>query len=179
MSCQQIENRILDCQENQLPAAQRKEVETHLEGCADCRAFALRLRQLDETLSAVIKVPVLSSHFDRRLQEKIQAASAPLSNEERAERKRQMQAEFDAGVTRISRGEFALGNLVTHMAWPVLAAVAIGIVWRFTPQLTGNLRAQNLGGLDPNLLPWLAASLVFLAFGLAEAFPRQLKTLDL
>jgi anti-sigma factor RsiW len=178
MSCQEIKNRILDYQENQLSPAQREEVETHLAGCAACRIFARQIQQLDAALSRSVKVPALSANFDRRLWERIQAAPAALSEAQQAERKRQLQAEFEAGMARIRRGAFALGSLLNHLTWPVLVVVAACLAWSFTPELTAHLNAQSLGGLDPNLLPWLAVSAVFMAVGLAEAFPRQWKTLS-
>ncbi|MGH7980640.1 MAG: hypothetical protein ACREE6_14785, partial [Limisphaerales bacterium] len=128
-------------------------------------------------LSAGVRVPALSADFDRRLRERIQVAPAGLSEAQRAERKRQLQAEFEAGMARIGRGSFALGSLLKHLTWPALAIAAGWLVWLFTSQLTSHLKAQNLAGLAPNLLPWLAASAVFLAVGLAEAFPRQRKFL--
>jgi len=177
MSCEEIENRILDYQESQLSPAQREEMETHLAGCAGCRIFARQLQQLDAALSASVKVPALSAGFDQRLQERIQAAPAALTEMQRAERKRQLQAEFEGGLARIRRGSFALGSLLSHLTWPALGVVAGGLAWLFTLQWTAHLDAQSLGGLDPNLLPWLAASTVCLAVGLAEAFPRQWKFL--
>jgi hypothetical protein len=177
MSCEEIENKILEYQENQLSLAQRVEVETHLAACAGCRIFARQLRQLDAALSAGVKVPALSAEFDRRLQERIQVAPAALSEAQRAERERQLQAEFEAGLARIERWSFALDSLLKHLTWPVLAMLAGWLTWHFTVPLTVHLNAQSLGGVDPNLLPWLAASAVFLAVGLAEAFPRQWKLL--
>ncbi len=173
MSCEEIENKILECQENQLSLAQRVEVETHLAGCPGCRIFARQLQQLDAALSASIKAPALSAEFDRRLQERIQVAPAALSEAQRAERERRLQAEFEEGQARIGRGPFALDSLSKHLAWPALALLAGWLTWHFTLPLTARLNAQSLGGLDPNLLPWLAASAVFLTVGLAESFPRQ------
>jgi anti-sigma factor RsiW len=172
MLCEEIENRILDYQENQLSAAQRAEVESHLAGCAVCRAFARQLQQLDATLSASVKIPALSADFDRRLRQRIQAAPAVLSEAQRAERKRQLQAEFEAGMSRIVRGSFAWDSLLKHLTWPALVAVAGWLAWCFAAQWTVHLHAQSLAGLDPKLIPWLAASAVFLAVGLAQAFPR-------
>ena len=179
MSCQEIENSILDYQENQLSPAQREEVETHLAGCANCRLFARKLQELDAALSTSVKVPALSTEFNCRLQERIQVAPAALSEAQRAERKRQLQAEFEAGTAQIVRGSFALGNLLNHLIWPAVAVIAGWLAWRFTGQLTAHLNAQSLGGLAPNLLPWLTASAVFLAVGLTEAFPRQRKFLGI
>jgi anti-sigma factor RsiW len=173
MSCEEIENRILDYQENQLPPEQRQEVEIHLAGCAACRQFARQLQQLDAALLAGVKMPVLSAGFDRRLQERIQTAPSVLSEAQRVERKRQLQAEFEAGMARIRRGSFALGNLLGHLAGPALAIMAGWLAWRLTPPLTAHLTAKSLAGLDPTLLPWLAAGAVFLIICLPEAFLRN------
>jgi hypothetical protein len=177
MSCEEIKNRILEYQENPLPSAQRRDMEAHLAGCDGCRTFARQLRQLDAALSAGIHAPALSADFDHRLQERIQFGPAALSETERAARKRQLQAEFEAGRVRIGRGSLTLETLMNHLAWPALAIVAGCLAWRFTLPLTARLSAQSLGGLDPNLLPWLAASAVFLAISLPEAFPRQWRSL--
>jgi len=177
MSCEEIEHRILDYQENRLSPAQRAEVEIHLGGCAACRRLARQLRQLDAALSASVNVPALPADFEQRLRERMQAAPAALSEAGRAERRRQEQAEFDAGMARISRGSFSLDSLLRHLTWPALAGVAGWLAWRITLQWTAHLNAQSLGGLAPGLLPWLAASAVFLAVFLAEAFPRPWKRL--
>jgi len=172
MSCEIIEDRILDYQEHQLSAAQRAEVETHLAGCSACREIARQLQQLDAALAARVGIPELSAGFDRRLRERIQAAPTALSEAQRVGRKRQLQAEFDAGMARIVRGSFAFGSLLNHLAWPALATVAGWLAWIFTAQWTACLPAQSLNGLAPGTIPWLVASAVFLAVGLARTFPR-------
>jgi len=172
MLCEEIENRILDYQENQLSAAQRAEVETHLTGCPACREFARQLQQLDAALAARVNIPALSAGFELRLRGRIQAAPAALSEAQRAERKRQLQAEFEAGMARIGRGSFALGRLLNYLAWPALAVMTGWLAWLLTAQWTAHLQAQSLGGLPPVVIPCLAASAVFLAVGLAQAFPR-------
>jgi anti-sigma factor RsiW len=173
MSCEEIENQILDYQENQLSARQRMEVEGHLAACAGCRTFARQLQQLDAALTTGVKVPALSTEFDRQLQKRIQVAPVALSEAQRTERKRQLQAEFEAGQARIGRGLFAPGSLAKHLAWPVLAILSGWLAWRFSLPLTSHLDARSLGGLDPNLLPWLVASAVFLMVSLTEIFPRR------
>ena len=95
-----------------------------------------------------------------------------MSEPRRAERKRQLQAEFEAGAAQIVRGSFALGSLLRHLTWPALAIVAGWLAWRFTAQWTVHLHAESLGGLAPTLLPWLVASAVFVTICLTEAFPR-------
>ena len=90
-----------------------------------------------------------------------------------AERKRQLQAEFDADMARIARGSFFLGSLLEHLAWPTLIAAMAFLAWCIALRLN----PQRLGGFDPKLFPWLAASGVFLVAGLVQAFPRQWKAL--
>jgi anti-sigma factor RsiW len=178
MSCEEIKNRILDYEDNQLPPAQRQEVEIHLASCAACGSFARQLQQLDAALSSGVKVPALSADFDRRLRERIEAAPAALSEAQRAERKRQLQAEFEADMARLGRGAFALGSLLGHLTMPALAAAAGWLVWLLTWEFTAHLGAHSLGGFPPNALPWLAASAVFLAIGMIEAFPRRWRMLQ-
>jgi anti-sigma factor RsiW len=170
MSCLEIERKILDYQENRLPAAQRQEVEAHLSGCSECRQFARQLQELDAALSLGIKSPALSTDFDRRLRQKIQALP---TEAQRTERRRQLQIEFDAGMARLRRGVFELGNLLDHLGWPVTAALGAWLVWRITPQVTARLHLRSLGDVDPNLVPWLVAGAVLAAVALAKAFPRH------
>lgn len=170
MSCEEIELRILEYQENQLSPAQREVMETHLADCASCGTFALQLQRLDAALSTGIKAPVLSANFDQRLAERIRVGSRILSEAERAERKRALQAEFEAGQARLGRRLFGLGALIRHLIWPVLAVVSGCLAWRLTLDLTAHITARSLGGLDPHLLPWLTASTICLVVGLAELY---------
>jgi hypothetical protein len=164
MSCEEFELRILEQQENQLAPAQREEIETHLADCASCRMFARQLQRLDAALSANILSPVLSANFDQRLAARIRVGPTILSEAERVERKRVLQAEFEAGQARIGRG------LMRHLVWPALAVVSGWLAWRLTLDLTAHITAQSIGGLDPHLLPWLAASVVCLVVGLVEVY---------
>lgn len=175
MSCEEIENKILDYQENQLSSVQRKAVEVHLASCAGCRTFARQLHQLDAAFSARMIIPVLSTDFNHRLQERIQGIPAALSAAQRAERKRQLQAEFDSGIARIRQGSFAISSLLKHLLWPALAIVIGWLVWCLTSQMMAHLNAPSLAGLTPNLFPWLAASAAFVAVGLAGPFRREWK----
>jgi anti-sigma factor RsiW len=173
MTCHEIEISIPDYDENRLSPGDRQDVETHLGECANCRKFALQLRDLDAALATRLKVPELSAGFDRQVMAQIQRASGTLTPAQRAERKRELQAEFDAGAAGLLRESFGLGNLLDKLTWPVAAVVAGWLAWQLTALLTAQVTAQSIGGLSPSLLPWLAASAAFLAVNLAEAFPRQ------
>jgi anti-sigma factor RsiW len=175
MSCEEIENKILDYQEHQLSDAQRKVVEIHLAGCAGCRTFAEQLQRLDAAFSARMIIPALSTKFKRRLQDRIQRMPAVLSEAERAERKRHLQDEFETGLARIRSGSFAPGSVLKHLFWPAFACAAAWLVWCFASQMTTHLNTRNLGGLNPDILRWLAASAVFLAIALAGPIQKHLK----
>jgi anti-sigma factor RsiW len=175
MLCEEIENRILDFQENQLSAAQRAEVESHLAGCANCRLLAQRLHRLDATLRANVKVPALSADFEQRLWERVEAAPSALSEAQRAERKRQLEAEFEAGVARLHHGAFASGGLWQYLASPAVAALAGGIAWACARQWTIHFNPASVAGIPANLIPWLAASGIILVAGLVEILPRRWK----
>ncbi|HZQ47637.1 MAG TPA: zf-HC2 domain-containing protein, partial [Verrucomicrobiae bacterium] len=136
MSCEEIENKILDYQDNQLSAAQREEVENHLAGCAGCRGFAGQLQRLDAALSARVTVPALSDGFERQLRKRIQIAPVVLSEAQRVERQRQLQAEFEAGMARIFRMSFTLGSVLNQLTRTALAAVVAWLAWHFTAQMT-------------------------------------------
>lgn len=175
MSCEAFERSILDYQEDLLSAAQRVEVEAHLAGCRDCQAFAQQLRELETALSVTLKVPGLSADFERALRERLQAKPATLSSAQRAERKRQLQMEFEAGLTRLGRRAFTFGSLLNQLTWPAAAATVGWLACRFLPEFAARLHVTNFDVPALNLLPWLAASGVFLAIGLGEAFPRRRK----
>jgi anti-sigma factor RsiW len=173
MTCQEIEISIPDYQENRLPPAEWRDVETHLAGCAKCRVFARQLRDLDAALATRLKVPELSADFDRQVMAQIRCGSGTLTPAQRAERKLQIQEEFEIGVARIFRGSFGLASVLNQLAWPGAAVVAGWLAWQLTTRMTAHLTAQSLGGLSPALLPWLVASATFLAVCLGQAFPRQ------
>lgn len=171
MLCEKIEALIPEYLENQLSNGQQEEVEGHLAGCAGCRSFALQLQRLDASLSAHFKAPVLSAGFERQLRARLESAPALLPVEQRAARRRQLQAEFEAGRARIRPGLFALGHWLEHLTLPVLASAAACLVWGVAARLTAPMNTHS----PAYLLPWLGASAVFVALGLAEAFPHKWK----
>jgi anti-sigma factor RsiW len=179
MLCEEIENQILEYVEGSLPAAQHEEVEAHLVHCADCRAFATHLKDLDTALSASIRIPDLSSNFDQRLEERICGEPGLLTESERAERKRMLEAEFEAGMTRIRRTPFTLDDLLGTLVWPLVAVVAGWLAWEVTPYLAPHASAQQFAGLTPGMLPWLAASAVFLVIAVIETFAQRWKSLEI
>jgi len=173
MCCEDVEIKILDYQENRLSPAEREAVAAHLAGCAGCRTLARQLQQLDAALVEQMEVPVLSAGFDRRLRERIQSLPADLLAAQRAERQRQLQAEFESGLVRLRREMFSRRHLLNLLIRPALAVLAGWLAWVFTSPFTAHLNAQSLGGVAPSLLPWLAASMVFLAVGLGDWFARR------
>jgi anti-sigma factor RsiW len=176
MACEQFESQILDYLENQLPPADRSLVEQHLAGCSRCKAFARELRRLDTALAGSLKAPVLSSSFSGRLRERIRTeAPAPLPEARRAERKRQLEAEFEAGLARFRHQSFGWAALIYGLGNALLAALAgcavLGMVFLW-PNLP---RQLGLGRFGQSLLLSCLPAVVFLLVGLAAAFPQRLK----
>jgi anti-sigma factor RsiW len=174
MACEEFENQIADYVENQLPPADRSRITTHLAGCADCRAFAQQLEQLDAKLARALKAPVLPESFKTSLQRRIQT-TAVLSEAQRAERKRQLQAEYEADLARLNRFPLPPRKLLEGLGSAGLIVLAGWLAWLFLPRLANLLAGPALGGINPSLLFSLVASAIFVAIGLAAAFPRQVK----
>lgn len=177
MACKEFENRILEYLENQLPLAERPVVETHLAACTGCQAVARQLQQIDAALTKGIKQPTLPSDFSVRLRQRIQTGTLLLPETPLVERKRQLQAEFEAGLARLRRKSLNLTSLLDILGWAVLAACAGGLIWKLTPAWT-NLAAQHgLDCVDQNLAFSWIISAGFILIGLTVAFPRPLKKL--
>lgn len=168
MLCHDSENILVDYHEGLLLPERARELELHLANCAECRDFSEELRRLDATLSGTIKAPALSEDFAQRLNRRIQLAS-PLTDLAIAERKRQLQAEFESGVAQLGRGSWLLGSLLECLAWPTLITASAGLAW----WLTARFSPSTLAGINAKLLVAAMGSAVFAAIGLAQAFPRR------
>jgi hypothetical protein len=175
MNCEAFEIELSDFLDNQLTAVQRSQMEQHLAVCANCRALAAQLQHLDAALSSQIRIPLLSPSFDRDLKERIKAGPVVLTEFQKAERKSQLEAEYEAGLKKIAQPLFAMDSLLQHLGRAVLAAIAGWLAWQLTAMLVphASTAAQGPLGNAIDLLPWLAASIVFLFVGLAEGFSRQ------
>jgi predicted anti-sigma-YlaC factor YlaD len=174
MACIEFENQIPDYLEKQLSPAEQSHVATHLAGCAACRAFARQLEQLDVALARTVNPPTLSPEFRTRLQQRIQTIPV-WSQAEIAERKRQLQAEYEAGLVRLSLVHLPLRRTLKAFGYVVLLGTVGWLVWRFLPQVP-NLLARLSPTLDQNLPIALIVSALCLVMGLAAAaFPRQLR----
>jgi|WetSurMetagenome_2_1015567.scaffolds.fasta_scaffold791062_1 anti-sigma factor RsiW len=177
MACEEFENRLLDYQENHLSAGERTAVERHLANCAKCQALVRQLQHLDAALLRTVKVPTLRADFSARLQQRIQAGTVVLSKAQIAERKRRMQAEYEAGLAQICRWPLRFASLLGYLRLAVLSALAVGLAWQFMPRLVTLFVGPVLDELGGNPLLAAAAGLVFLALCVAAAFPRQLRRL--
>lgn len=179
MTCEAFESRILDYQDHQLSPADRTVVESHLAACAGCRAFARRLQQLDAGLTRAITAPGLSADFEERLRRRIQAGAEVFSESRRAERKRQLQAEFEAGLAQLARRTLSIGRCMNTLGYAVVAGLAGWLAWQFAVSAPGLFGGTASGGPGQSLLPPLLAGAVFLCIGLAAAFPRPFHRLGL
>jgi len=172
MACHEFENYILDCQEGRLSAKDRESVDKHMAGCAACHTFARQLKQLDNALTRTVKAPVLSAAFQAKLQQRIQATPV-MSPAEIARRKRQMQAEYEAGLSRLSPFALPSRKLLEGLGYAAALALVGFLAWRFLPQLTDALAALGLNVPGQEFLPSLIVSALFVVMGLIAAFPKQ------
>ncbi|MCL4181101.1 MAG: zf-HC2 domain-containing protein [Verrucomicrobia bacterium] len=175
MACVECENLIPDYLEKQLPAEAQSRVAAHLAQCTACRTFARQLEQLDAALVRGVKAPALPPDFRARLRQRIQTVPV-WSEAERAERRRRLQAEYEAGLARLRPFPLSLRRMRQGL---VLAALLVFLGWLgwLVPANWEDLLARLVpAGLDQDLSIAVAVALIFVAMGLAaNAFRRQLR----
>jgi anti-sigma factor RsiW len=168
MACETFELKLFEYVEHQLAEGERLRVETHLATCAACHGLAQQLRQLDARLTRTVKSPALSPAFNQKLRQRIEN-TVVLSPFQIAERKRQLQAEYEAGLARLRifsvsrRGAF---GWLTYFSMVTLAGLS---VWRLLPSASELFAPLAQFRLNPNLVLALVVSSVFVGFGLAAA----------
>lgn len=172
MSCESFEPLLPDFVAKQLPAAEQSRVEKHLAGCAECRALAQQLEQLDAQLARAIKPPRLSPTFQTKLRQRIQATPV-LTPEEIAARKLQLQAEYEAGLRRLSLVSLPPRHLLQSFVYVLALALVGWLTWRFLPQITEAIVKSGLNLPGQELLPLVLVSLLFVVIGLLAAFPQR------
>ncbi len=175
MECQQFEIPISDYLENQLSPADRACVAAHLAGCADCRAFAQQFELLDAALLHRLKAPTLPATFKARLQKRIQTETVVLSEAQLAERKHQLQAEYEMALAQLSQVALSPHKILEGLGNGGLIALAGGLAWLILPQSANLLAGHALDSINQSLLLSLIASAIFVAIGLAAAFPRRVR----
>jgi anti-sigma factor RsiW len=172
MNCPQSDYRILDYLENQLPVDDSARMAIHLAECADCRILVEQLQQLDHSLASALVRPELSAAFMSRLEKRLVQEARWLPEFERAERKRQLQAEFDRAIEKLNRQFRGLGSL-QHVPGSALVAGFGGVI---ACCLARSVLEPHVGDSLGQWLPLLwITSAVFLLAGLVVAFPRQFK----
>jgi anti-sigma factor RsiW len=174
MPCESFENQMLDYLENQLAAPDRARVEKHLAGCAACRALAQQLQQLDLQLTRSVKSPALSPAFSTKLQQRIQATPI-MSSAEIAERKRRLQAEYEAGLQRLSPLPQLPRRLFETLGLAAMIALAGWLVWLLLPPATIEAAGAGLSvtGRRLMLLSVAGAVPIVIGFMLAVATRRN------
>jgi anti-sigma factor RsiW len=166
MACKTFETRIPEYVDNTLPLAERARVEEHLARCPACRAFASQWRELDAAFTAGIKAPALSDEFNRRLRQRIQAATQPLSEAERQQRRRALQVEFEAGCSRLRRQALGVPRLLGLLAYGAIGAVIGWMLLESAPLLARLLHHWTSQNSSPNLLAAMVAGALCLSLGL-------------
>ncbi len=177
MNCDEYENRILADPERPISAEESAAAEKHLAVCTACQARVRQFQQLDATLMIKLRAPVLSADFNQRLAKRIQTEVKVLSAAERAERKRQLQLEFATGLAQLHHRPWSQAGLVAGLSYALPLAMAGWFAWLLLPRLVSTLAPALVPGLAWNILFASVAAMVFLAIGLAAAFPRRVRNL--
>ncbi len=177
MSCDELEILVADFLENRLSPPERPAVDAHLAACPRCRQLARQLRELDAALTAAVKSPGLSSGFTARLRHRIQSETAGLSEADRADPKRRLQAEFEAGSALLRRRWLRSAGCLDLLGWGALAVLTPLAILKFAPAWATLAAQHGLDRFHPDLALSCIAAAVPLLFGLAIAFPRRAREL--
>jgi hypothetical protein len=95
---------------------------------------------------------------------------------QRAERKRQMQAEYETTLARLDRG-ISLHQVLPSLGFAALIGLAGWRAWLALPRLASLLAELGWSSVNQSLLLSCAAGAIFLALGLAAMLPQQLRKL--
>jgi hypothetical protein len=148
----------------------------HLAACPGCRTFAQRLEQMDVALSKTVKAPALGHDFNLKLQQRIQAQRT-LSPEYIAQRKRELQAEYEAGLKRLQPWSLPLALTIHNVRSAVLIALVGFIAWLSLPTLTNVVARYVSSGPLQYLLPSILITFLLIGIGFAIGFPHRVKRL--
>jgi hypothetical protein len=91
----------------------------------------------------------------------------------RAERQRQIQAEFEAGWAQLRRSWLGPSLWLEVLGWGALALLAGVAIWEFAPAWRALAAEHGIGRSAQDLALACMAAAVPLLFGLAVAFPRR------
>ena len=179
MACNELEFQIVEYVENTLPHTARAQVEAHLATCPDCRQFAQELRALDATFTAHVRVPQVSVDFTGRLQQRLQAEPVRMTEAQKAERKRQYQAEYEAGLAELKKHPFhwlvAGLNSLQYVAVGAGIALLAWLFWQFTPVVVEAYQAYFLANPALTLGYSIGFSALMVITGILYAFPREIR----
>jgi hypothetical protein len=169
MPCPSFESLILESVDRTLPPERQRELETHLALCSDCQALANTALRLDAALTRAAASTSLSPDFDRRLWSRIATQPHLDTDTARADKKRQLDSEFQRRAAEWRRRVFNLGGVLDGLGLAMLATLAGYGLYQLA-------LAAGLGSPTPALwrggnLPWLAllsAAGVLASLGLAR-----------
>jgi len=141
MTCAEYERQIAEWVDGRLAPADAQTVALHVAGCPGCGDFAASLRQLDDTLVRGVTRPQLTRGFEARLRARMEAEASGDLEAQRAERRRRLQAEYDATVTRMRRRVRSVTSVLDMLGLGLLSAGALTAAVVHVPKLVQTLPA--------------------------------------
>jgi anti-sigma factor RsiW len=169
MSCDEFEIWILESQDDPSAPTRPPALDAHLADCDHCRTFVRQIEQLDAMLARSLNAPRLPLDFQQRLRQRIQAGSEALPEARLAERKGQLQGEFEAGLKTLGWRCLPSGNWMAVAGCAMGAALACWMAWQFLPPLAALLGPLGVNSVNQNITQSIIAGALYLVIGLACA----------
>jgi anti-sigma factor RsiW len=174
MVCPEFEYRLHEELEGRLGPVERAEVQAHLAACRDCRQWRAELAALDAALARRVRPPALPGGFQERVLARLEPLPAPASDSARAERRRQLEAEFACRAARLKQKCSAPIQYLDSVGYVALAILAATLLVQFE----GGSWTRTLASFGESQPKWLlpaasVAGLAFLAAGLGAAFRNR------
>jgi anti-sigma factor RsiW len=153
--CADYEHDVADLVDGELAPERARVVRLHLEACPRCRAWHASIASLDARLEAALPRPALSADFDRRLRDRIAAATrrAP-SSEMRDTVDREYRSLLDGLRRRAGRRALLDGVAAAAVAGSVVAVAErwyAGLGGEWLSSLEGPARWMALGTIGTSI----------------------------
>jgi len=156
--CADYEHDLVELHDGDLPPERASVVRLHVAQCARCRDWTQAFAALDARLAAELPRPVLTAHFEARLQDRLAALSRPAA---RGDLNGALEHEHDALLAALRRGA-RRNALLGAIGWATAMACAFLAARDLLPEMRGALASVPAG-----TEPWMVFGVVGVAVAIA------------